>query len=236
MARSRMQFNENELYYIIRNYREYIKPDGKITYSEIHKYNIELNKSNPNECPKVYSIDFWKRKNQPGRKLIDQNNELRKIILTDESYLMALPNIYEIIEKYADSKEQLMRHLRPADRIMKKQFENIKELQNKNKELEERIENLKIEKDLLINRNKTLEDTIQKLFRYSDKSGVHLENMINISNKEKRIMRALDGIFDKPTDFLVNIVLDTNSLSDNTKLISISSKKKSIADDYKGKF
>jgi len=76
-------YDEAELYAIIKHYRGNVKPHGDIEYVKLYRYHLELHKERPDICSRTYSEDFWRKKGQPGRKVIDTANEIRTVTLVD---------------------------------------------------------------------------------------------------------------------------------------------------------
>jgi hypothetical protein len=76
------------------------------------------------------------------------------------------------------------------------------------------------------------------MFRYSTSDDVPLENQLRTGKtKTKRVMHALENIFDSPMDFYTMFQEKRNVQSNNVISMKDSTRnKKTLMDDFKGKF
>jgi hypothetical protein len=238
-------YNENELYRIINHYREKVKPYGDIEYLKLYRYHLELHQERPDICKKTYSEDFWRKKGQPGRKVIDTANEIRTVSLEDgNDNKKDIPNVSDVVYKHLKNPDKIIKHLLPLENEVRRSVQLERALKMKNEELKAQIKQVKEEKRVLSKQVGRLKECIFKLFRYSDKDGTPLENLLDLNNKNKRIKRALDEAFSRPQDFYTefeNFQQDaTNEVTNKDNVISLTeaqnSPKRTIADDFAGRF
>lgn len=244
-------YDEAELYAIVGDYRDNVKPIGMLSYAEIHRHNQKLFEEKSDICKKNYSVDFWKRVGQPGRKVVDEANDIRKTTLVDaNNNKKDIPNVTDVVNKYIKDPERLIKHLLPLESEVRRSIATERKLKEKNTKLINEIENLKKEKRELKELKKSYENLIYQLFYYSDKDGTPLENLLDINNKNRRIKGALEEAF-KPghiQDFYFEVSnykeksTEHSELenSKNSNLISLSDEKfkkgRSIMDDFDGLF
>lgn len=238
-------YDENELYAIINHYREKVKPFGDIEYLKLYRYHLELHKERSDICKKTYSEDFWRKKGQPGRKVIDTANEIRTVTLVDgNDNKKDIPNVVDVVNKHLKNPEKLIKHLLPLENEVRRSIQRERALKQKNEELKEQIKKEKEDERELREEVGRLKECIFKLFRYSDKDGTPLENLLDMNNKNKRIKRALDEAFSKPQDFYIELKnyhqLSTNEVTNKDNVLSLpeskNKKKRTLADDFAGRF
>lgn len=242
-------YDEAELYAIVNHYRENVKPHGDIEYVKLYRYHLELHKEHPNICSRTYSEDFWRKKEQPGRKVIDTANEIRTVTLVDgNNNIKDIPNVVDVVNKYLKNPEMLIKHLQPLENEVRRSVRKERELKQKNSELKQQLEQEKAKRRDLNDKVKEHQTLLLKLFCYSDKEGTPLENLLDLNNKNKRIKRALDEVFDTPQDFyteftnfqqeITNNVTNKDSIEDNIVSLTNAKKKKerTLADDFNGRF
>lgn len=243
-GRPSTKYIEKELWTIIAHYRENVMPQGEIKYLQLYKYHLELYKDRPDLCSRTYSEDFWRKKGQPGREIIDTANQVRSVTLVDSNNNKKdIPNVADVVYKYSKDPERLIKHLIPLENEARRSIEKERELKQKNEELRVKLKEEKEAKKELRERIRHLKDCIFKLFHYSPTDGTSLENLLNMNNKNKRIKRALDEAWSNPQDFYTefeNLQKEETSYlitkDDNVVLLSDVKKSRTLADDFDGKF
>lgn len=244
-GRPSTKYNENELWAIISHYRDNVKPQGDIKYLQLYKYHIQLNKENPDICSRIYSEDFWRKKGQPGREIIDMANQIRTVTLVDsKNKKRDIPNVVDVVHKYSNEPQRLIKHLRPLENEVRRSIEKERELMQKNENLIKQIKQDKEAKKKLREQIAHLSECIFKLFHYSDKEGTPLENLLDINNKNKRIKRALNEAFSKPHDFYTELdnfqQRKNNEVTRKDKIVNFTTQKdiskRTLADDFEDRF
>ncbi|KAB0443976.1 hypothetical protein [Lysinibacillus fusiformis] len=244
-GRPSTKYNEKELYAIVYHYRENVRPQGNIKYLQLYKYHLELSVERPDICSGTYSEDFWRKKGQPGREIIDIVNKIRTVTLVDcNNNNKDIPNVVDVVHKYLKDPEKLIKHLTPLENEVRRSIDTERKLKEKNEELKHQLkQEIEIKRELreqVLN----LKECIFKLFHYSDKDGTPIENLLNMNNKNLRIKRALDEAFSFPQNFYTelenfqqqeaNIVIKKDNI---ISLNSINNKpKRTIEDDFEGRF
>lgn len=245
-GRPSTKYDEKELYTIINHYRENNKPQGDIKYLQLYQYHIELHKERPDICSRTYSEDFWRKKGQPGRTAIDTANEIRTVTLVDgNNNKKDIPNVVDVVNKFTKDPQRLIKHLQPLENEVRRSIEKERELKQKNEDLIQQIKQEKEDKRKLREQVERLNDSIFKLFHYSDKDETPLENLLDMNNKNKRIKRALEEAFSKPQDFYTEFEnfqkkITTNEVISKDNVFSLTDAKnipqRTLADDFKGRF
>ncbi|RFB15075.1 hypothetical protein DZB84_14305 [Bacillus sp. HNG] len=244
-GRPSTKFEEEELYAIISHYRENVKSQGDIKYLQLYKYHLELHNERPDICSRTYSEDFWRKKDQPGRKAIDTANEIRTVTLVDgNENKKDIPNVVDVAYKYANNPERLIKHLLPLENEVRRSIQKERELMQKNESLKQQIKQEKEGNSELRKRVKHLKECVFKLFHYSDKDGTPLKNLLDMNNANKRINRALEEAFRNPQDFYTELEVfrqqSTNEVTKKENVVSLTDgrnkQKKTLADDFKGRF
>lgn len=242
-GRPSLEYDEQELYKIVQHFRENVRPTGLIKYAEIYRYHIELHEKNPELYSKTFSQDFWKREGQPGRKVIDTANAIRTLNIVRENEIeTTIPNIIDVIDRYANNKEKLHTHLNPIVVELRRITRENDTLNDKMDKLKIQLINEKEEKRRLMEKVSILEETLAKLFYYSEKKGTPLENLLDINNANKRIKRALIKAFDYDSlpDFYFKVTNDYASEAgeplSSENVVPFKKPNKSIVDEYKDRF
>ena len=244
-GRPATKYNEQELYAIVNHYRKNIKPQGDIKYLQLYHYHLELHKERPEICSRTYSEDFWRKKGQPGRAVIDNANKIRTVILVDgNNNKKDIPNVVDVVDKYAKDPERLIKHLQPLENEVRRSIQKERELKQKNEDLKQQIKQEKEDKRELREQIERLKESIFKLFHYGDKDGTPLENLLDVNNKNKRIKRALEEAFSKPQSFyteLENFQQQTTiEITKKDNVVSLNDsknkQKRTLADDFEGRF
>ena len=239
------KYDEKELYAIVYHYRENVKPQGDIKYLQLHKYHLELHKEQPDICSRIYSEDFWRKKGQPGRAIIDIVNQIRTVTLVDaNNNKKDIPNVVDVVYKYSKDPEKLIKHLIPLENEVRRSIETERKLKEKNEEMKKQLDKEKDDKRELRNQIELLKECIFKQFHYSVSLGTPLENILDMNNKNKRIKRALEEAWNGPQDFYKEMEIFqqqvTNDISSKTNVVSItdskSKPKKSVADEFRDRF
>lgn len=211
----------------------------------MYRYHLELHKERPDICSRTYSEDFWRKKEQPGRKAIDTANEIRTVTLVDgNNNKKDIPNVVDVVNKYLKNPEMLIKHLQPLENEVRRSVQKERELKQKNSELKQQLEQEKAKRIDLNDKVKEYQTLLLKLFCYSDKEGTPLENLLDLNNKNKRIKRALDEVFDTPQDFYMELTSfqqqTTNDEINNDNIVFLTDgknkKERTLADDFQGRF
>lgn len=237
------KYDEKELWAIIAHYRENMKPQGDIKYLQLYKYHLDLHKKQPDIFSRIYSEDFWRKKGQPGREIIDTANQVRTVNLLDSNNNKKdIPNVVDIVHKYSKDSVRLMNHLMPLENEVRRSLEREEELKQKNELLHEQINQEKRSKKELRDQVSLLQECILKLFHYSPPDGTPIENLLNINNKNKRIKRALDEAWSQPQEFYTDLdkfqqkIIYETTQTDNIVSLENAKKKRTLADDFDGRF
>ncbi|MCZ0871249.1 hypothetical protein [Peribacillus sp. AS_2] len=241
-GRKRLEYNQAELYRIIKHYRENVKPHGDIEYRKLYRYHLELHKMRPDICSKTYSDDFWRKKGQPGREAIDTANKIRMVTLVDgNDNIKDIPNVVDVVNKYQNKPELLIKHLQPLENEVRRSIQKERALKEKCDALKQELEQEKEKRRELKDKIVKYQDLLFKLFRYSDVNGTPLENQLDMNNKNKRIKKALDEVFDTPQDFYTSFEEQkTNKATKEDNIVPFTDvnkkKKRTLADDFDGRF
>lgn len=243
-GRPSTKYDEKELWAIIAHYRDNIKHQGDIKYLQLYKYHLELHKDRPDICRKTYSEDFWRKKGQPGREIIDTANQVRTVTLVDSNNdRKDIPNVVDLVHKYSKNPERLIKHLIPLENQVRRSIEKEREQNLKNDKLLEQLNQEKKIKKQLNEQISRLQESILKLFHYSSPDGTPLENLLDMNNKNKRIKRALEEAWSNPQGFYTEIEniqkgqISKNAFNrDNIVSFSDSNKNRTLADDFNGRF
>ncbi|RDW16121.1 hypothetical protein CWR48_18215 [Oceanobacillus arenosus] len=246
-GRPSIKYEEEELYAIVYHYRENIRVQGDIKYLQLYKYHLHLHKERPDICSKTYSEDFWRKKGQPGREVIDTVNLVRTVTLVDSNNNKKdIPNVVDLVGKYSKKPDRLISHLIPLENEVRRSIRKEKELKQKNEELKAQLQVEKEAKKALNEQIRLLKECIIKQFHYSEKEGIPLENLLNLNNKNKRIQRALDEAWSNPQSFykdfehfqegqqqLTNVTISKDNI---VNITDTKSAKKTVADEFAGRF
>lgn len=244
-GRPTTKYDKQEVYAIIKHYRENVRPQGDIKYLQLYQYHLELHKEYPEICSRTYSEDFWRKKGQPGRAAIDNANKIRTVTLVDgNNNKKDIPNVVDVVNKYARDSEMLIKHLLPLENEVRRSIQKERYLKQKNEDFKQQIMQEKEDKRELREQVELLKETIFKLFHYSDKDGTPLENLLDMNNKNKRIKKALNEAFSKPQDFYKEIEdfqeRKNSEVTIKDNLISLDDAKnkptRTLADDFKDRF
>lgn len=244
-GRPSTKYDEDEIYKIIKHYRDNVKPQGDIKFLQLYKYHLELYNEQPDICSKIYSEDFWRKKGQPGRNAIDTANQIRTVTLVDSNNNKKdIPNVVDVVNKYLKDPERLIKHLIPLENEVRRSIEKESELKDKNNKLKEQLEEAKREKRNQINQINILKECIIKQFHYSYSEGTPLENLLNMNNKNKRIKKALEEVWRSPQDFYTELISfqqqTTSELNKKDNIVTINDAKRetkrTIAEEFEGRF
>lgn len=242
-GRPSTKYEEKELWAIIAHYRENMKPHGDIKYLQLYKYHLDLHREHPDLFIKIYSEDFWRKKGQPGREIIDTANQVRTVtLLGSNNKKKDIPNVVDVVHKYSKHPEKLMKHLIPLENEVRRSIEKEEELKKKNEKLNEQLNKDKEAKRELRDQVARLQECLFKLFHYSPTDGTPLDNLLNINNKNKRIKQALDEAWSNPQNFYIELdifqkeVISETSRRDNIVSLENAKKNRTLADDFDGRF
>lgn len=235
---------EEELYAIIKHYRENVKPHGDIEYLKLYRYHLDLYKERPDICSKTYSEDFWRKKGQPGRKVIDTANEIRTVTLVDgNNNKKDIPNVVDVVNKHLKNPEILIKHLQPLENEVRRSIQKERILKQKNEDLKHKLEKEIERRRKLSYKIVQFQKLLFKLFRYSDVDGTPIENLIDLNNKNKRIKKALEEVFDTPQAFYTELNdfqqhSNNDVIRDNVLPLTNAKKKneRTLGDDFEGRF
>ncbi|WP_251552386.1 hypothetical protein [Neobacillus muris] len=189
------KLTEEEVKELIYLYKGERKNHGKVEYKEMYLFNKEL--VNQGRYPKSAGEDFWRKEGRLGRKIIDQTNKAFSNEISVSSKLSdSIPNFTDIVQKYYDNKDELIKVLLIHER---RYYQNVKQ----RKHLEGKIQNYQSKLEITEKRLDYIQDLLFKLLRYSSNKEVPLLNLLDTRNKSQTIIvkKALEGIFNEPTDF-----------------------------------
>jgi len=148
----------------------------------------------------------------------------------------------DVVNKHLNNPEMLIKHLLPLENEVRRSIQKERELKQKNSELKQQLEQEKAKRRESNDKIKEYQTLLFKLFCYSDKEGTPLENLLDLNNKNKRIKRALDEVFDTPqafyTEFKSFQQQTTNNVANKDNIVSLTNakKKRTVADDFEGRF
>ncbi|MDQ0214069.1 hypothetical protein J2S13_000464 [Oikeobacillus pervagus] len=231
-AGRKTKLTEKEVNHLIYLYKTERQINGEIKYGEMYQFNKELVQKG--RFPTAAGEDFWRKKNRLGRMMIDiANNVFTSRPSTSEFPNDNLPNLADIVNKYYDDKETLIRELIVIERKFYKNIERRKTLELKLTESEEKVQVYKSKLSDSDNRFEYLQDLLFKLLRYSSVKGVPLVNHLDTGNKQTTIVKkSLENIFSNPSDFY-NWYEPKLETSENIKDNVIPLKKeKTLADEF----
>lgn len=240
-GRPSTKYDEQEIYAVINHYRKNICPHGDIKYLQLYRYHLKLHNEHPEICSRIYSEDFWRKKGQPGREAIENANKIRTVTLVDaNNNKKDIPNVADVVDKYSTEPERLIKHLQPIENELRRSIQKERELKKKNEDLKIKLEEERKNKRKLREQTELLQESIFKLFHYSDKDGTPLENLLDLNNKNKRIENALEEAFSSPQRFYTKFEEYYQKTSNKHNVVALDSKKnkknKSLSDDFDGLF
>ncbi|MFD1036928.1 hypothetical protein ACFQ3N_00600 [Virgibacillus byunsanensis] len=236
-GRKPKEYSKETIYNMIHQYKEETGIIGKVKYLDMYRYNHQL--YNSGKCTERYSEDFWRKKGRPGREAIDVANQLASQKLrTSYNEEVVVPNVVDAVHKFHGDKDMLIKHLKPLEAELTKSIERERKQKIKMEEYQDKYEKEKAKRKEAEELSMSLQDALFKMFRYSASDEVPLENQLKTGKtKTKRVMNALENIFNSPTEFY-NMFEEKRKIQ-NTKVVSMEDSirnKKTLLDDFKGKF
>jgi hypothetical protein len=187
------QFQMQKLVYEARQDKINGKPTGVLRISDMVRYSIYKNQLSSNEYPIVFNKDAWAAY---GRIYIDRANSLpsKKVKINSKEFLV--PNISELISKYKNNEDALLKYLLPLETLINSLLEEINLLKDNHLQINEQISFLKDTNQKFENLILTMahEGTIKF---YKDKYGI--KNILSLKENRESLnnLNDLEGFLDK---------------------------------------
>ena len=110
-----------------------------------------------------------------GRKVIDVANRIRtEKIVSSKPKTTEIHNLVDVIDRYSNNPEKLFTHLETLVIELCSSTKELSSLQEENAKLKSSVIELKEETSYLQQQVRLLEESLSKLFYYSDKKGTPL--------------------------------------------------------------
>ncbi|HDR3896449.1 MULTISPECIES: hypothetical protein [Bacillus] len=193
---------KQEILYLLKIYNQDHNPYPQIKYKHIWEYANHLYEQGTFSIKTSY--DFWKKKDRIGRQLVDTVNTIQsQKVSISESIELDLINIKELIDKYGGKNKKLLwEYLEPYDKHLYNIASTIKQLEDKNNTLQNKLNKQEWIIQTLKQKNYRIQKTLLAMFTYSNKEN-ELVNMLNTgSSKSPIINLALQDTFENPISFI----------------------------------
>jgi hypothetical protein len=198
------QYPDEKIIEIINRYRNENGITGIIKKRPVAEYATQLFENG--ELPwlqKAIPDYFWRKSDFRGFQLIDDANKVTSLVIVSDN---ELHDIEDAINKFHSKPRILKQLLKPYEKeikkLIKKQNEHLKKIENLQEKLNKKTELGKKYKS----QYQTAQKVILQLFNYSSKD----KNLINLMNTGKTmtvpVKNALDNLFS----------LDADAFLDNT--------------------
>lgn len=225
---------KQEILHLLRIYNQSHNPYPKIKYKHIWEHVTTLYKQG--KFPIKTSYDFWKKKDRIGRQLVDTVNTIQsqKVSLS-KSVKLDLINIKELIDKYGGKNKALLwEYLEPYDRHLYNIANKIKQLEDKNDKLQNKLNKQDSTIQVLKKQNNRIQKSLLAMFTYSNKEN-ELVNMLNTGTSKSKIVNlALQDTFENPTSFIKELEKHVQSYtmeqSHSSKVVSLYKQEKIIGE------
>jgi hypothetical protein len=158
------KLTENEVKFVINDFKNKVQPMGIINYSKIHSYANKL--YGAKLISAETSDSFWRKEGRLGRIEVDKANAIfSETVTTSKGKEIKVPNVVDLVNKKYKNKEELLKHLI----FMEKQFhESLNREMKLGKEisaLEENLQKAKSDLKEAGEKNEKLQELVYRLFR-----------------------------------------------------------------------
>lgn len=180
---------------------------GIIKYVDIYEYSQKMFAED--KFPYNTSYDFWKREGRIGRELVDDYNKVKtKNLISTDNKQIDIVDVADVLEKMVSDEKvklQLGKYLLPLEKQIRKFAIQLESKNHKIQELENDVRDLNIIKEQLTNQVNILQESLYKMFLYSN-SDNELTNLINTGkSKSYPVNKALEEAFGSPMDFFMEM-------------------------------
>lgn len=174
---------------VIFDFRQNVKPNGKISYSEIYKHAEELYEKGIISAST--SDNFWRKVGRLGRAEVDKANEVfSEVIAISENKTVEVANIEDLLEKEFDNKELIENEFKKLQSIIN----DLLKKQTKQEQILKKIENEHIELKSKLNDEKKKNEELQTVI-----FNLHRIASENTNSKQQKLIEvSMNSLFDHP--------------------------------------
>jgi len=226
-GRKLLVFEQNFIDEIVYRFVKDKNIDGKIKYSNVYDYTLELYKLG--EIEYKFSEDFWRRNGKQGKETIDRFNHIyeQTLISNSKNNNLKVLDSNILVENFlingAKDKKRLIQQLRLNEKVALKSLE----LQNKIEELESEIDKLAAKNKYYEQRVVKYEKLFFSWFNASNRNDMPLIELNKLDINNPIIETFLIEMFKEPAKGFDELEIQGSKKSTTkTRLELLSSKRK----------